>query len=237
MSRVEQSQGKTKQELDRVVFIGRTFEEYTHMFDLQLSELAGKRILDCPSGACSFTAHGRKQGLDVTASDIAYNHRLDDLEAKGQQDIEHAMETLEQAKSNYVWDFYEDVPGLRQHREQALRDCVRDMREFPKRYVAAVLPELPFADEQFHLVLSAHFLFMYSDRLDYDFHIQTVRELLRVASEEVRIFPLTDLTGSRYAHLDRLIHELEAEGLRVTEVNVPYEFMKNGNSLLKISKI
>lgn len=237
MSRVEQSQGKTKQELDRVVFIGRTFEEYTHMFDLQLSELAGKRILDCPSGACSFTAHGRKQGLDVTASDIAYDHRLDDLEAKGQQDIEHAMETLEQAKSNYVWDFYEDVPGLRQHREQALRDCVRDMREFPERYVAAVLPELPFDDERFHLVLSAHFLFMYSDRLDYDFHIQTVRELLRVASEEVRIFPLTDLTGSRYAHLDRLIHDLEAEGLQVTEVNVPYEFMKNGNSLLKISKI
>ncbi|KOP65521.1 SAM-dependent methyltransferase [Bacillus sp. FJAT-18019] len=237
MSRVEQSQGKTKQELDRVVFIGRTFEEYTHMFDLQLSELADKRILDCPSGACSFTAHGRKRGLDVTASDIAYDHSLDDLEAKGQQDIEHAMETLEQAKSNYVWDFYGDVPGLRQHREQALRDCVRDMREYPDRYVAAVLPELPFDDEQFHLVLSAHFLFMYSDRLDYDFHIQTVRELLRVASEEVRIFPLTDLTGSRYAHLDRLIHELEAEGLVVTVVNVPYEFMKNGNSLLKISKI
>ncbi|KOR87562.1 hypothetical protein [Paenibacillus solani] len=237
MSRVEQSQGKTKQELDRVVFIGRTFEEYTHMFDLQLSELAGKRILDCPSGACSFTAHGRKQGLDVTASDIAYDHRLDDLEAKGQQDIEHAMETMERAKSNYVWDYYGDVPGLCEHRQQALRDCVQDMREFPDRYVAAVLPELPFDDKQFHLVLSAHFLFMYSDRLDYDFHIQTVRELLRVASEEVRIFPLTDLTGSRYAHLDRLIHELEAEGLRVTEVNVPYEFMKNGNSLLKISKI
>lgn len=237
MSRDEQSQGKTKQELDRVVFIGRTFEEYTHMFDLQLSELDGKRILDCPSGACSFTAHGRKQGLDVTASDIAYDHKLDDLEAKGLKDIEHAMETLEQAKSNYVWDYYVDVPGLRQHREQALRDCVRDMKEFPDRYVAAVLPELPFDDEQVHLVLSAHFLFMYSDRLDYDFHIQTVRELLRVASEEVRIFPLTDLTGSRYAHLDRLIHELEAEGLQVTEVNVPYEFMKNGNSLLKISKI
>ena len=45
-----------------------------------------------------------------------------------------------------------------------------------------------FNNEQFHLVLSAHFLFMYSDRLDYDFHVQTIRELPRVASEEVRIF-------------------------------------------------
>ncbi|MGG4340503.1 SAM-dependent methyltransferase [Paenibacillus lautus] len=236
MSRAEQSQGKTKQELDRVVFIGRTFEEYTYMFDLEMSELTGKSILDCPSGACSFTAYGSKHGLDITASDIAYDHKPDDLEAKGLQDIGHAMETMEQAKSNYVWDYYGDVQGLRRHREQALRDCVQDMREFPERYVAAVLPELPFANEQFHLVLSAHFLFMYSDRLDYDFHVQAIRELLRVASEEVRIFPLTDLAGSRYAHLDRLTQELEAEGFRVTEIKVPYEFMKNGNSLLSIRK-
>ncbi|MFG1734154.1 SAM-dependent methyltransferase [Paenibacillus sp. 843] len=237
MRRDEQSQGKTKQELDRVVFIGRTFDEYTQMFDLEMSELAGKRVLDCPSGACSFTAHGSKHGIDITASDIAYDHKLDDLEAKGLQDIGHAMETMEQAKSNYVWDYYGDVEGLRRHREQALHDCVQDMREFPDRYVAAVLPELPFDNEQFHLVLSAHFLFMYSDRLDYDFHVQTVRELLRVASKEVRIFPLIDLSGSRYAHLDRMIHELKAEGFRVEEVKVPYEFMKNGNSLLSIRKI
>lgn len=237
MSRAEQSQGKTKQELDRVVFIGRTFYEYSNMFDLQIKEMVGKRILDCPAGACSFTAHGSRLGLDVTASDITYDHQIDDLERKGLQDIRHAMETMERAKSNYVWDDYGDVQGLSEHRHQALQDCVRDMREFPARYVAAVLPELPFVNEQFHLVLSAHFLFMYSDRLDYDFHKRTVQELLRVASEEVRIFPLTDLSGSRYEHLDRLIHELEAEGLRVTENKVPYEFMRNGNSLLSIRKI
>ncbi|VTR40303.1 Uncharacterised protein [Actinobacillus pleuropneumoniae] len=40
MSQAEQSRGKTKQALDRVVFIGRTFEEYTHMFDLKMPELA-----------------------------------------------------------------------------------------------------------------------------------------------------------------------------------------------------
>ncbi|ANA80416.1 methyltransferase domain-containing protein [Paenibacillus glucanolyticus] len=237
MSRDKQSAGKTKQELDRVVFIGRTFEEYNNMFDLHMEELIGKRILDCPGGACSFTAHGSRLGLDITASDITYDHKPDDLERKGLQDIRHAMETIERAKSNYVWDYYGDVEGLSRHRHQALQDCVQHMRELPRRYVAAVLPELPFKDEEFDLVLSAHFLFMYSDRLDYDFHKQTIQELLRVASEEVRIFPLTDLTGSRYDHLDRLIHELEAEGLRVTENKVPYEFMRNGSSLLSIRKL
>ncbi|WP_223263976.1 hypothetical protein [Paenibacillus sp. IHB B 3084] len=79
------------------------------------------------------------------------------------------------------------------------------MRKHPERYVATILPETPFEYEQFNMVLSAHFLFMYSDRLDYDFHKKTIQELLRVASEEVRIFPLTDLTGTRYDLLDRLI--------------------------------
>ncbi|MCP3777745.1 hypothetical protein [Paenibacillus sp. MZ03-122A] len=146
MSRDEKSQSKTKQELDRVVFIGRTFEEYVQMFNLHISELVGKKILDCPAGACSFTALGTKASLDITASDIAYDHKIDDLKRKGLLDIGHAMETLERAKDNYVWSCYGDL-------------------------------------------------------------------------------------------LDRLILELEAEGLRVTEAKVPYEFMRNGNSLLSIRKI
>ncbi|MFH0071250.1 SAM-dependent methyltransferase, partial [Peribacillus sp. NPDC056705] len=86
MSRAEERQDKTKQELDRVVFIGRTYEEYMQMFDLQLPDLVGKKILDCPAGACSFTSYGVRNGLDVTASDIAYDHKVDDLERKGLQD-------------------------------------------------------------------------------------------------------------------------------------------------------
>ena len=45
-----------KLELERIVFIGRTFEEYLQMFKLKEADLVGRRILDCPAGACSFTA-------------------------------------------------------------------------------------------------------------------------------------------------------------------------------------
>ncbi|KKO52680.1 SAM-dependent methyltransferase [Paenibacillus sp. DMB20] len=227
---------KTKQELERVIFIGRTCEEYMRMFDLRMEDLRGLSILDCPAGACSFTAIGGRRGLDITACDIAYGHKLDDLEAKGLLDIAHAMETMEEAKDLYKWDYYGDVPGLGRHRHEALRECVRDMRERPERYIPAVLPELPFGDEQFNLVLSAHFLFMYGDRLEYDFHRKTVHELLRVASDEVRVFPLVDLTGTRYEHLDRLKSELEAEGFQTEERNVTYEFLRNANAMLCIRK-
>ena len=152
------------------------------MFSLSVKELKGKKILDCPAGACSFTALGNKAGLDVTACDIAYYHSIDDLENKGLQDIDHAMEQMERAKNNYVWDYFKDIEALRKNRLNALKDCANDMGKSSDRYVSVTLPSLPFKDEEFDVLLLAHFLFMYADRLDYQFHISTLNELLRGSS-------------------------------------------------------
>jgi len=233
LSRVEQS---TKLDLERIIFIGRTFEEYLDMFSLSVEELKGKKILDCPAGACSFPAVGNKSGLSVTACDIAYYHSGEDLNNKGLQDIEHAMEHMQNARSNYIWEYFKDIEGLRKNRLSALEDCVRDMRESSDRYVPVTLPSLPFKDGEFDILLSAHFLFMYADRLDYQFHIETLNELLRVTKEEIRIFPIVDLEGKRYEHLDELIGLLANNGCTVEEVKVPYEFQANANSMLKIRK-
>jgi hypothetical protein len=99
-----------------------------------------------------------------------------------------------------------------------------------------VLPDLPFNDEAFDLTLSAHFLFMYSDRLDYDFHLKTVKELMRVTRGELRIFPLVDLSCKRYEHLERLIADLVREGFAAEEIEVPYEFQKGAKQMLKIRR-
>ncbi|MFY0761987.1 SAM-dependent methyltransferase [Metabacillus dongyingensis] len=233
MSRVEQS---IKLDLERIVFIGRTFEEYLDMFSLSAESLKGKKILDCPAGACSFTAVGSKHGLDVKAADIAYYHSEEDLYNKGLQDIEHAMELMDKAKSNYIWDYFKDINDLRKYRLNALNDCAKDIRKSSERYVPVTLPSLPFKDAEFDILLSAHFLFMYADRLDYQFHITTLNELLRVTQEEIRIFPLVDLEGKRYVHLDKLISYLADNGCLVEEVKVPYEFQANANSMLIIKK-
>ncbi len=234
MRKVEQS---TKLDLERIIFIGRTFEEYLDMFLLSAEEIKGKKILDCPAGACSFTAVGSKIGLDVTACDIAYDHSYEDLKNKGLQDIEHAMVHMEKAKNNYKWDYFHDIEGLKNHRLSALNDCTHDMREFSNRYIPVALPTLPFQNAEFDITLSAHFLFMYADRLDYQFHIETLIELLRVSKEEVRIFPLVDLEGKRYEHLDKLINFLVNCGCIVEEVKVRYEFQINANSMLRIKKL
>ncbi|MBD1379777.1 class I SAM-dependent methyltransferase [Metabacillus arenae] len=233
MSRVEPSK---KLDLERIIFIGRTFEEYVDMFSLSTEELKGKKILDCPAGACSFTALGSKLGLNITACDIAYYHSREDLKNKGFEDIEHAMEHMEKVRDHYVWEHFTDVEDLKTKRLAALNACTNDMKEFNERYVPVTLPHLPFQDGEFDMILSAHFLFMYADRLDYEFHIKTVNELLRVSKKEIRIFPLVDLEGKRYKHLDLLKRYLLDAGCTTEEIEVSYEFQKNANSMLKIIK-
>ncbi|WP_405114270.1 SAM-dependent methyltransferase [Paenibacillus sp. FSL K6-1217] len=226
---------EVKLDLSRIVFIGRTFEEYMSMFNLTQTELKGRSILDCPAGACSFTAHANKLGADVTATDIAYFHDYEDLHAKGMQDLEHAMAKMESAQTNYVWDYFQSVEELKQHRYHALTDCSYDMKNHPGRYIASALPTLPFNDKQFDMTLSAHFLFMYSDKLDFDFHLRAIQELLRVTKQEIRIFPLVSLSGERYRQLDELLTFLHQQGCSTEEITAGYEFQKGANSMLKIT--
>ncbi|UOE95767.1 class I SAM-dependent methyltransferase [Alkalihalobacillus sp. LMS39] len=222
--------------LDRVVFIGRTFEEYLSIFQLTEKELQQKRVLDCPAGACSFTAVANKKGMDVTACDIAYVHQAKALLEKGKLDIEHAMEQVQKEKDLYVWDYFNDVTELAETRKQALADCYEHMVSTPDRYHAVTLPSLPFQDHEFDIILSAHFLFLYADRLDFAFHKAALTEMLRVVSEEVRIFPLVDLNGNRYEHLDEIIEDLRSQGYSVEERLSDYEFQQNANSMLVIKK-
>ncbi|WP_347551347.1 SAM-dependent methyltransferase [Pseudalkalibacillus hwajinpoensis] len=233
MSRVE---SRTKLDLDKIIFVGRTFEEYMEMFSLSEEKLEGKKILDCPAGACSFTAIGHSKGLNITACDIAYDHSVENLIDKGQEDIKHTMRHMEKAKSNYIWDYFININNLKEHREQALHDCTLHLKENRERYMPVSLPSLPFKDKEFDILLSAHFLFTYADRLDFQFHIDTLSELLRITKEEVRIFPLIDLEGNRYEHLDKVMKYLKENGCSVKEIKVPYEFQLGANSMLKINK-
>ncbi|KGE16574.1 methyltransferase domain-containing protein [Paenibacillus wynnii] len=231
------SGAEPKLDLDRIVFIGRTFDEYMRMFDLRQEELTGRRILDCPAGACSFIAKANPLGADATAADIAYFHSPEILAQKGLQDIEHAMYQLDKVQDNFVWEYFKSIDGLRKIRIEALTDSIQDRRSASERYIPAVLPELPFRDQEFDLTLSAHFLFMYGDRLDYDFHMQTLKELMRVTKEEIRIFPLVDLSSQRYEHLDPLIEHIVSQGWTVEEIEVPYEFQKGANHMLRIRRM
>ncbi|SDW24313.1 methyltransferase domain-containing protein [Paenibacillus sp. CF384] len=221
-------------DLERIIFIGRTFEEYSDIFNLTKEDLMDKKILDCPSGACSFTAIANQLGGDVTAADIAYYHPVQSLKEKGLQDLEHGIAHIEKVKQNYKWDYFKSSDELHATRSKALLDFTTDMIANPQRYVAATLPQLPFADKQFDVTLSAHFLFMYADRLDLGFHKATLAELMRVTRSEIRIFPLVDQTSERSEFVDEVLSYIQEMGWSYEVQATRYEFQRNANQMLII---
>jgi len=71
-------------------------------------------------------------------------------------------------------------------------------------------------------------------RLSYEFHRDTVIELLRIDSKEIRIFPLVNLKGERSALLDPLLRDPAFSGCRMMVERVGYEFLRGANEMLRI---
>jgi hypothetical protein len=225
-------------DIDRIAFLGRTYDEYLRMFDLGEAVLSKGHVLDCPAGASSFTAEARRLGFSVTAGDILYDLCAKNLLKKGLEDIRHVFESFDKVSHLYIWKCYKNKEEVIALRNKSLELFEEDFTEGIKRgyYVYARLPHLPFADESFALVLSGNFLFLYNDRLDIDFHMSCIRELMRVCSGEVRIFPLVGLDARPYPDLDEILFSLRSEDIEAVIVKVPFEFQKGADMMMKLHR-
>lgn len=217
-----------------VVPWGRSFQEYADMFSLS-DKVLDKSILGCGDGPAGFNYEMTRRGKSVVSVDPVYDL---DMETIRKRIDETCVEVLEQTRANqdrFIWKNIPSVEELGRIRMNSMEMFLDDFEEGKKqgRYVAGELPDLPFADNSFDLALVSHLLFLYSEQLSYDFHIQAITELLRVAGE-VRIFPLVDLNSRKSMHLDEVIGYLLSRGFTVQEEKVNYEFQKGGNTMLKI---
>ena len=205
------------------------------MFDLSLEELAGGKILDCAAGASSFTAEMTRREFDVTAVDLLYNKDADVLCNRCREHMEILVEGLESV-DHFVWSFFRDLEDLKQQRNQACKEFIHDYRSHKgKKYVAADLTSLPFEDNKFSLVLCSHLLFIYDHRLDYEFHLNSIKEMIRVTSRELRIYPLVKNKGLKSDFVMRIIGDLQDFDVNIVEVD--YEFRRGGNEMITISKV
>jgi hypothetical protein len=225
-------------DIDRIAFFGRTYSEYLSMFGLNEQLLRQGAILDCPAGASSFAAEAHQLGLDVTACDILYNHSVDELIEKCKKDIQHVFEKFDEASHLYVWKYYKNKDEVIALRNKALKLFAEDFSVGfnDKRYVPAELPHLPFPEKSFSLVLSGNFLFLYGDKLDLEFHKACIKELVRVCSGEVRIFPLVGLDAKPYPYLNEILSFFDYSGIKTEIVNVPFEFQKEANQMMKLKR-
>ncbi|WP_135824221.1 class I SAM-dependent methyltransferase [Halorussus ruber] len=222
--------------IDDVAFIGRTVTEYEHMFDLDLSAWEGESVLDCPGGACAFVSEANSRDIDAVGVDLMYDTPPEELRQRCEEDIDRAIAGFDGVEDQFVWDFYDDVADVRAHWSAAYREFIEDYEQHydSGRYLPSKLPELPFEDDAFSLVLSAHLLFLYMDKLDHEFHEQSLLELARVASDEVRVYPLERFDGMRYPRLDELREVLADAGYSTEIRSVPFEFQQGADELLRI---
>ncbi len=213
--------------------IGRTFSEYTRMFALDHGTVAGRSILDCGAGPSSFTAIASTWG-SATALDPAYGTPISTVERRCENALDRTATQLREHRDRFVWTEYGDVDTRLRYLRAAFRRFLADYAANPGRYVGGRLPDLPFDDGAFDVALSGSLLFLYDDRLDREFHLASLRELARVASD-VRVFPLHGLDARRSALVDPVVRTLEAEGYEVRLSSVPYEFQPDATEMLVVS--
>jgi len=225
-------------QLDRVAFIGRTYDEYRSIFDLDETLLKRGPILDCASGPSSFSAEARKRGVQAVACDLLYDLPAPVLGTRGRVDIGEVFSKVDDVPHLYVWKYYKNRDEIISLRHKALDNFVADFSAGKRegRYVRAELPRLPFPDRTFSLVLVSHFLFLYGDRLDLAFHVASLKELVRVASGEVRVYPLQGLDAKPYPKMDELVLLLRAEGVETEIIGTSFEFQRGSNKLMKLRR-
>ncbi len=225
-----------KIDLDHIAFIGRTYHEYEAIFALDKDVMSSGPVLDCAAGPSSFTAEAYEWEYDVTACDVMYDMSPETLRNKAEDDIDLVFTKFDDVSHKYIWGFYKNKEEVINYRRIALDRFVDDFDEGIKegRYRHAELPSLPFRDGQFHLVLSSHFLFLYGDRMDFDFHRECLMEMVRVCLGEIRIYPLTGLDTDPYPFLDEILRSLEKWKLQAELINVPFEFQKGSNRMMRI---
>jgi hypothetical protein len=227
--------GSAIMKLNEIVPWGRTLSEYQAMFNLSEADLQ-KKILGCGDGPASFNAEMTALGYSMVSIDPVYRFSADQIEQRVRETYDSIISQVKQNADRYVWQNFQDADELGQARLRAMQAFLADYEDGKKigRYLEQSLPSLAFADQQFELCVCSHLLFLYSEQLSLEFHLQSIRELLRIASE-VRIFPLLQLDCEGSPYLDPVIQAFSNQGFQVHIQSVAYEFQKGGSQMLRIT--
>lgn len=220
--------------LENIVPWGRSFDEYREIFSLTDSDLS-KYILGCGDGPACFNADLSAAGGRVVSVDPSYCFNADQFRSRIDEVYEQIMPQMQINKDRYIWKSIASVEVLGEIRKQAMEKFLIDFEQgkTDQRYIEASLPRLDFEDQQFDLALCSHYLFLYSEQVGLQEHLDSIAELCRVA-KEVRVYPLLALDGNLSPHLNEVMSRQRELGITSSLVDVNYQFQKGANQMLVI---
>jgi hypothetical protein len=212
-----------------------SLKNYVLMFDLTSEEFCHP-ILDVAAGPSSFNVEMKRQGYKVVSSDPLYATSPDMIDIVTNNLINNLSEQIKSNPDRFHWGEEFSNPSELERQQRAMaeifcHDYERGLKE--KRYTADALPNLHFDDFQFSLALCANFIFDGPYANDLIFQMDSIHEMCRVA-KEVRIYPLLDRSGQISPHLGPIIAELQMKDYGVEVREVPYQFVRHGNAMLRV---
>ena len=221
--------------LENIVPWGRNLKEYQNMFQLSKKDLQSK-ILGCGDGPSSFNFEATELGGNIISIDPIYQFTKDEIQQRIYETSLVVSGQLKQNQTDFIWKNIKSVDDLIDIRLTAMSNFIKDYENGKdnKRYIYQELPKLSFLDASFDLVLSSHFLFLYSEHFDLQFHIDSILEMCRVSKNEVKIFPLLDLQNQKSKYLKPMLDILKNRGFETKIIKTNYEFQKGANELLSI---
>jgi len=195
----------------------------------------GKRVLDVAGGVSSFCAEANKLGINVTSFDPIYSLPPEKIMERSEPDLESVYQAIGSVPT-YRWGYYKNPQYMRELRKRSSSIFLSDCKTHPERYVAGELPRVSFADGEFDLTLVSYFLFAYQDRLGYEFHRDSILEIMRLTRDEARIYPTVTFEAQPSEYISMLRSDPELQNFAFTEIETDFEFLVNSNFFLRVAR-
>jgi len=171
----------------------------------------------------------------VTSFDPIYSLPQEEIMERAEPDLDSVYRAIG-CVPTYRWSYYKNPEYMRQLRRRASTIFRSDYKNHRECYVAGELPRLPFADCEFDLTLVSYFLFAYQDRLGYEFHRESIVEIIRVTKGEARIYPTMTFEAQASEYILMLQSDPALQGFEFTQVKTDFEFLVNSNSFLRVTR-
>ena len=214
---------------------GRTFDEYINMFSLTDGDLSGK-ILGCSDGPSSFNSELTQRGGNVVSVDPLYQFSPEQIRKLIDATYPEAMQSFHRKKSLFIWKNLHSVHKLGRMRLTAMYEFLADLEwgKLEGRYISGDLPIIPLVSQNFDIAVCSHYLFTSTTHMTAEYHVNSIKEMARVA-KEVRIFPLLENGAVLSRHVLPTIGSLRDAGYRVRLEKVGYEFLPGGDRMMVVA--
>ncbi|HRB51995.1 MAG TPA: hypothetical protein PKX63_09480 [Niabella sp.] len=214
---------------------GRTLEEYTNMFGLH-DILLSSRILSIADGPSTFNLQQRYRGVNVTSVDPIYNLSICELKEVFKKSYSFNKELFIENKESFNFKNEQEMEQVLAKRQNTFNTFIADYETQRNNYHFGKLPTLDFTSNSFDLCLCSNLLFIFDHIFDLEFHINSIKEMLRI-SNEVRIFPLYSINGQESNYLSFVTQFLTDNNYSWTIETNDYHIYKDGNRFLKVIKL